>query len=195
MFDLKEKLKSYNIIKEGHFQLTSGYHSNYYINKDKIWHYPILYSNIIYEFYKDIYNYLISSIGAFEKNFVITGPAVSGSVWASLLAYKLSIPFAYCEKSESYMIYRRGFDHLLWNKKVIIIEDIITTGSSIQKTIDAIKRCNGNSILVFAIWNRDPNKKKIDDVPIKSLINEKVKSYSPEECPLCKKNIPLENPK
>jgi len=75
----------------------------------------------------------------------------------------------------------------------LLIEDIITTGNSVQKTIDSIEHNGGRLVGVIAIWNRsgwEPSNYRIE-----SLINDPVDSWESDECPLCKEGVLLTDPK
>ena len=95
------------------------------------------------------------------------------------------------------MKFRRGYDKILKGKKVWIVEDIITTGRSIKRTINAVEKCRGTVVGISAIWNRgiwQPN--NLAGCQFFSLINESVPSYWPDECPYCREGrILLTNPK
>jgi orotate phosphoribosyltransferase len=195
---VKTLLRKYNIIKEGHFILTSGKHSNFYINKDAIYCQPTLYRQIFTEIWLSIRHYK-------EYIEVVTGPAIAGAILAqpiaSLLGDKI---FVYPEKTNKneygetipgiQMKFRRGYDRVIKDKKVWITEDIITTGGNVEKTIKAIEKCKGEVLGISCIWNRNPNYAPSKGLFI-PLINEQVLSFFPEDCPYCLNNLPLQNPK
>ena len=194
---LVEDLEKANVIKRGHFLLTSGRHSDTYINKDSIFCNPVLFNDII--------NVMFLKAQKWDFD-VITGPAIAGAVLAAPLSYYLGKIFVYPEKvlTEPYyqdkknyeMKFRRGYDKVLKDKKVLIVEDIITTGGSVLKTIDSIYDCGGVPGMVLAIWNRSGWSNNHCEVD--SLINEKVESWDQDEhgnCPDCHNGIPLVDPK
>jgi orotate phosphoribosyltransferase len=190
--DFLEMLNKHNIIKSGHFILTSGRHSDAYINKDSIYCNPNLFELLILEMSLIVKNLFYCDI--------ITGPAIAGAVLAAPIANSLSKIFVYPEKTdEIIMDFRRGYDKILGNRigiarnQVVIVEDIITTGSSIEKTIEAIERYGARVSGIAAIWNRTGW--KTDKCSTISLIDEPVESWDPDSCPLCVEGIPLENPK
>lgn len=186
---LRELLKEEKVIKEGHFFLTSGRHSDLYINKDSIFCIPELFRIIVYETKKSIEEYL-------NKIDIITGPAIAGSILAGVLSlgiFGCNKIFVYPEKHEGTMIFRRGYDKIVKGKNVWITEDIITTGRSVENTIDAVTFNGGNVIGVSCIWNKG-NYLPSTGVLI-SLIYEEVKSYLPVDCPQCKERIKLQDPK
>ena len=200
-----ETLESINAIKFGHFKLTSGNHSDTYIQKDIIHHHPNAFLSICN---------IISGF-AFDFDYdVITGPAIAGAVIARVIAFQRHVPFVYPEKVidsdkinsfdndtllmtisnqdiPTKMIFRRGHDKLINGKKVLLIEDIISTGGSVEETIKAIESNNGTVAGVIVLWNRSDWCKR----SIKSVINKPVEFWTPEGCPLCKDGVPLMDPK
>jgi len=200
----KELLKSlYNcgIIEKKHCILRSGKHSDEYIKKTKITLYPSLFPYIIHYLHDEItFQYKR------EEYDIITGPAVAGICFAAPVAFLLRKPFIFPEKvskivsddinnlitveiKKSFMEFREEYQNSLKRSKVIIIEDIITTGGSVEKTAYSIFKYGGIPIAVFCLWNRDPNiqyivlKNRINyKIPIYSLINEPINSWNANEC-------------
>lgn len=176
-------LDMHKVVKFGHFKLTSGNHSSTYINKDDIWAHPSLSKQIISEFVDVLRGYDIE---------YLTGPAVAGAIMALPVSLILEVPFAYPEKNNDIMIFRRGFDEKIANKKVAIIEDIVTTGGSIVKTIEALEKLNCEITCITCLWNRGGWE---TDYNFKALISKSVSSFNPEACPSCQGNTPLTDPK
>jgi orotate phosphoribosyltransferase len=194
--NLKRLLDKKDVIKNGHFQLTSGRHSDTYINKDSIYCIPELFELIILEMSLIIRN-------SFHYD-IITGPAIAGAVLAAPIANSLSTIFIYPEKVQlcsldyevvdEEMQFRRGYDKVLENNiNVVIVEDIITTGKSVELTTEAIEKHGAQVSGIVSIWNRTGW--KTDKCSTVSLIDEPVESWDPESCPLCVEGIPLQNPK
>ena len=193
---LLKKLYENGIIEKKHSILRSGKHSDTYIRKTKITLYPDLYKEIIYK--------LACEIGCqFGNNDydIITGPAVAGLCFASPVSFLLDTPLIFPEKRECkdinsisktnyYNMEFRSEYRDLYNKRVIIIEDIVTTGESVVKTVNSITAYGGIPVAVFCVWKRNPNIvylrwKEGHDMPVYSLINEKVDDWEPENCPTC----------
>ena len=205
---MKDLLKSYGVVSEGHFKLTSGRHSALYIFKDRIYCIPNLFKVICVRMEIPIREHL------HEVN-VITGPAVAGAILAGAIADHYGKVFVYPEKTIEIddvpymchdelhhssklvvgrkMEFRRGYDEVIKGKRVWITGDVITTGGSIEKTIRAIYDCGGSVMGVSAIWNRGSYKPSRGG--FFPLITEAVTSYLEEDCPQCEKNIPLQDPK
>lgn len=184
--NLKKMLMAKNIVKEGHFRLTSGDHSDKYINKDEIHHYPNIYRAVIQEYVNYIRN-------VFKDVEVITGPAVAGAVIARSVADKMILPFAYPEKIDGEMVFRRGYENLIKDKRVVIVEDIVTTGGSVNKTIQAIRKNKGIIHGVAILWNR--TRWHTYECDVVSLIDEICYNYKQTNCPLCHRGLALFNPK
>jgi len=184
MLDLAKYFRKRGVILEGHFKLTSGRHSNKYVNKDAAFSDSLLFG--------EIYHQLINASFDFTCD-VMTGPAIAGAVLAAPIALFTRKTFVYPEKINGEMVFRRGYDKVIEGQKVLIIEDIITTGSSVIKTIKAIEECGGFPAGVVAIWNRSGWTSEV--CPTMSLIEESVESWTPEECPLCYHDVPLQDPK
>jgi len=180
-------------IQHGHFALTSGRHSDQYINKDALFRSP-LFNSIIFQLADVCHSFPINSTT------IITGPAVAGAILAAPVWFHLyrryhptELGFVYSEKINGRLVFHRGYDRHLQGKQVVIIEDIITTGGSVSSIATLITKYGGTVIGCACIWNRlgwNPF-----DFSTKALINEMVDSWTPEECPLCKNNIPLTSPK
>jgi orotate phosphoribosyltransferase len=194
MIDIKRLKHDYidaKVIMDGHFKLTSERHSNRYVNKD------IVYGSFAY--YDTVS--LIAEKCKSELFNVLTGPAVAGAVLAASVHTQLCSQaiigkrFIYPEKINNLMEFRRGYDKIITNQKVLIIEDIITTGSSIMKTAESIEKNGGIVTGAICIWNRsnwEPENKRFK---VQSLFNDSIESWEPKDCPLCKDKIPLIDPK
>jgi orotate phosphoribosyltransferase len=165
-----------SIIKEGHFKLRSGKHSNKYINKDELFfNLPAMYK-VMSEIRELVFSFP-------EKN-LITGPAMAGAILASNVAFHFRMPYVYPDKKGDDMVFRKCFHDVIKGKKVLIIEDIITTGSSVIKTANAIEELGGYVSGVLCICNRgnwNPNK-----LIVKSVLNIELETWDAECCPLCK---------
>lgn len=209
-----------SIVKEDHWKLASGKHSKLYVSKDMITTNPILYPLIISRL-----SMLIREKFPVNGFDIVTGPAVAGINFSAPVSLNLGKISVYPEKTwldlgadivEDYeMTFRSAFQKVLKGKKVVLIEDVITTAGSIIKTFHSIKKCGGEVVAIFCIWNRDPERNKFirslkkhsgmymttnerigeDLTPIYSLVEKEVESWYPEECPLCKEGIPLRDPK
>ena len=187
--------QQHGIIKDGHFKLTSGRHGGRYINKDRIWSNFEVYDTIIAEL-TEIVQRIQCKVGPVQ---FITGPAAAGAILASPVARETRRPFVYPEKKDGRMIFRRGFDGFICGKKGVIIEDIITTGSSTMDTVRAVEENGGQAAGVACIWNRigEDVMQQLgrSDISFQGVINQRLPNYDPGSCPMCDKGEPLIDPK
>jgi orotate phosphoribosyltransferase len=181
------------IVKHGHLKLTSGRHSDVYFNKDGLHQLPWLRKNLI-EQWKQI---LLDAFPVLKNSnsMYLTGPATAGSLWTTLLSHELEVPMVYCEKRSNSMVFGRGFVKMLTGNPVIIIEDVITTGASVLKTLRAVesKTIKGVVVGISCIWNR-PMFSNIAGRSIYPIFEGGAKSWG-ECCPLCAAGVPIQNPK
>ena len=179
------------IVTDSHFVGTSGRHMPAYINKDALLLHPKQTSEVGKLFAQKFKNKNIE---------VVVAPAVAGISLSQWTAHHLSkinkkeVLSVFTEKTpENDQIFKRGYDAVVRNKRVLVIEDITTTGSSVKKVINSVKKAGGKVIAVSVMINRDPklvNSKSIG-APFFSLGVFKIPSYDEKECILCKKNIPI----
>lgn len=177
------------IITNSHFVYTSDRHGDVYINKDAL--YPHVeeaskVAQLFAEKFKDL-----------DMDAVVA-PALGGILLSQWTAFHLSkikkkkILGIYTEKNlEKDQIFTRGYDKLVRGKKVVVVEDVATTGGSIKKVIVSVKEHGAKVLAVGVMVNRDPENvnEKTMGAPLFSLANLFVKSYDEKECPLCRANI------
>jgi orotate phosphoribosyltransferase len=185
--NLYEAFKQNNIIEKGHFVLRSGLHSDTYIRKTKIITNSYLYNEVTRLLADEV-----TRIFKLNEYDIITGPAVAGLCFAAPVAIELGKPLIFPEKKSkesNKMEFRPEFKKFLPNKKVIIIEDITTTGRSILETSEEIFKLGGIPIAAFCIINRNSKLKEIKGriysytFPVCSLITIDIKNYTYDKCP------------
>lgn len=171
---LKAFEKTGGILK-GHFLLTSGRHSDTYMQCAKLFVDPSESEKLC----KDLAGYLK------EYNAdCIVSPAVGGIIMGYEVARALKIKNFFAERVDGKMTLRRGFE-LKEGARVIVTEDVVTTGGSVLEVIELIKSLNCTVVAVASIVDRS-NGAVTFGVPFKALLSMEVKSYEPENCPLCK---------
>lgn len=168
----------------GHFLLTSGRHSNQYFQCAKVLQHPDLTSkvcSVIAEFFK-----------SYEIDTVIS-PAMGGIIVGYEVARQLGKKSIFTERENNIMTLRRGFS-LSKNEKVLVCEDVVTTGGSVFEVIEIVKSFGAEVVGVASIVDRSNG--KVDfGYPYKSSLKLDVVSYTAEECPICKENkLPLVKP-
>lgn len=174
-------LKETEALLEGHFLLSSGKHSGHYVQCAKLLQYP------------DKANEVLSITAKKIKDIdfdVIVGPAMGGIIVAYELGRQLNKKAIFTERVNGEMMLRRGFE-IKPGQKVIISEDVVTTGKSSKETIDVIKSFGGEVVGIACIADRSTG-----DIgyPIYSAIKLQIETYDSDECPLCKQGIPFVKP-
>ena len=179
------------IITDSHFVGTQGRHMPAYINKDAL----LLHTKYVSEVGK-----LFAEKFKNKNIEVVVAPAVAGIPFSQWTAHHLSkiyrreVLSAFTEKTpENDQIFKRDYDAVVKNKRVLIVEDTTTAGSSVKKIIKTVKNAGGKIVGVCVMVNRDPklvNTKSIG-VPFSSLGVLKIPSYEAKDCPLCKCGVPV----
>ena len=190
MLSLKDSLavlRKTNALLEGHFVLSSGLHSPKYVQCAKLLSYPHLSKNFCNSLSKKIKK-------NFKKFDLILAPAMGGIVIGFEIGRILKKETIFCERVEGKFKLRRGFD-IKKNSKVLIIEDVITTGKSSLECFKLIKKKQANVVGYACLINRS-NKKtlKIKKGKIISQIKLDVPTYSKKNLPNFLKKIPITKP-
>ena len=179
--EVRDLLTKTNAIMHGHFLLTSGLHSPHYVEKFNVLQHPE-YTEILCkamaEKFKD------------ENIDTVVGPVTGGILLAHETGKALGPRAIFTERENGKMTFRRGFS-LEKGERVLIVEDIVTTGGSIKEVIDVVREFGGIPVAVAMLVDRSNGKVSFDEVPCSALLHMDVETYAPEECPLCKKGMPL----
>lgn len=175
------------VIQEGHFELKSLKHSGTYCNLKKL----SLFPKSMVEVCKILSDKITSEINS-DNIDVVVGPAVGAIIPAFLVASNISKSFNFTEKSDGGMRFRDKEN--IFGKNILVIEDVVTTGGTIQQTIDAIKLCGGNVVCVAVIVDRSAGEADFGVTLISGLeLNFPV--HLLEDCPICQEGIiPLYKP-
>ena len=179
------------VITNSHVVYTSGLHGPAYVNKDAIYPHTAAISRL-------------AGLIAFKfvdyNPEVVIAPAVGGCILSNRVAEHLSMMLGYevlgvyvDKLDDGNFVIKRGYDKMVRGKKVLVVEDVLTTGSSVKKVITAARIAGGHVIGVGAICNRgNVEEKDVGGVPIlEALLNVKLDAYEEANCPLCKKGVPI----
>jgi orotate phosphoribosyltransferase len=178
-------------ISESHIISTSGKHLDAYLNKDAIYPHTCAVSMVCKA---------MAELFAGENVEAVVGPSLGGIILSQWTAYHLSeltgrdVLGIYTEKNQSKnQILTRGYDALVKGKRVLVVEDILTTGESLAKVVRTVKAAGGTVVATCAMVNRDPD--KIDEhvigAPLKTLAAFCLPAWDEADCPMCKNNVPI----
>ncbi len=168
---------------DGHFLLTSGLHSPQYFQCALVLQDPKLAQTLCWE---------IACQFMSEKVGVVIAPAIGGIVVAQEVARLIGAHAMFAERESGEMTLRRGFQ-LKPNQRVLVVEDVVTTGGSVKEVIELVKKCGAELVGVGILVDRSQKKANFA-VPFHAVMEMDVVTYQPEGCPMCKKNIPLVKP-
>jgi len=168
---------------KGHFKLSSGLHSEYYLQCALVLADPKVAAKLC----KGLANKFKG-----KKIDIVIGPAIGGITAAYEVARSLGARGIFSEREEGKMALRRGF-RLNRGERVLVVEDVTTTGGSAKEVVEMAKSLGAKVIGVGAIVDRSSGKARFG-VPFKSLAKLNIKAYRAEKCPLCKNGIPIIKP-
>lgn len=163
---------------EGHFLLSSGRHSKVYIEKFRLLEQP----ELTEQFARAIANHFRIS-----NPDLVVGPLTGGVLVAHEVGKDLGVPIAFPERVDGKMEWRRGFK-IIGGQRVLICEDVITTGLSVAEVKEAVEREGGTVVGIGALIQRGETHLTPSPFAVAKLSLE---SFTPEECPLCRNGHPL----
>ena len=170
----------------GHFLLSSGLHSDTYFQSALVLQYPLMAEKLGQELKTKILSVVK------EKIETVISPAIGGLIIGHETSRALGVRAIFSEKVDGKPVLKRGFS-VSKGEKCIIVEDVITTGLSTSEVIKVVKSLGADVVAVASLVDRSAGKAKFD-VPKASLLEIDVKTYKPEECPLCKEGKPFVKP-
>jgi orotate phosphoribosyltransferase len=164
---------------DGHFQLTSGLHSPNYFQCALVLQHPA--------FAAELCGHLAESFRAHAVESVIA-PAVGGIVVSVEVGRQLGRPARFAERKDGVMQLRRGFE-LKPGERVLVVEDVVTTGGSVQEVIDLVAAAGAIPVGVGVIVDRSSGRARFihdgQDLPFAACHTQDVVTHQPEACPLC----------
>ncbi len=167
----------------GHFRLSSGLHSDHYLQCARLLMWPARAEQAGRE------------LGEHLREFapeVVVSPALGGVVIGHETARALGLPGMFVERRDGAFALRRGFA-LAPGQTVVVIEDVFTTGKSTREAATAVETAGGRVVAVGSIVNRGLPPGAFS-VPCRSLLSLSVPSWPETECPLCRQGIPIDAP-
>lgn len=168
---------------EGHFRLTSGLHSDRYLQSALVLQYP--------EHAEALGGALAARVAHLQPTAVLS-PALGGIVIGHEVARALGIKALFAERVDGRLTLRRGFA-VSAGDRVLVVEDVITTGGSTRETSQVASAAGAAVVGAASIIDRGSAPQRLD-LPLYSLVNLQVPAYDPESCPLCARDIPVVKP-
>lgn len=168
---------------KGHFLLTSGLHSPAYWEKFRILQFPG---------YTEQLCRMIADHFRSENVQVVAGPTTGGIILAFEVARQLGVRSIFAEKDDKERSFRRGFS-IDPGERVLIVDDILTTGSSVHEVIAAVNKLDGSIVGIGVLVDRSGQAPDFG-FPLFSCHRAATVTYRPEECPLCAAGVPLVKP-
>lgn len=178
--------KDCDALLQGHFKLTSGKHSEWYFEKIRLIEKPAALERIV--------DLLAERIRREVLDFdYVVSPAYGAIAIGFLAALKLGKKFAFTQRTDEKMTVRSGFSGLD-GSRAVIVEDILTTGGSIQEVIACLREHQVEVAATYVLVDRTGGAVPIEGKPVGSLLALKVEAFEPEVCPFCAKGQPLTKP-
>jgi orotate phosphoribosyltransferase len=192
--DVLETLARVGALVTGdHIVYTSGRHGSSYVNKDALYPHTAATSEVCAQIARHFAGAGID---------VVAGPTVGGVIIAQWAAYHLGLAHGrevlavYAEEEQTetgkMRTFRRGYDALVAGRRILVVEDILTTGGSARTVVQAVERFGGTVVGVGALCNRGGITADLLGAPeLYSLASVPLESWAAEECPLCKAGVPV----
>jgi orotate phosphoribosyltransferase len=181
-----EELTACGAHQRGHFLLSSGLHSGDYLQcalylaqPQRASHAGTLLGEAIGE-------------GGLDPEIVVA-PAMGGLIIGHETARALDLPFIFTERAEGEMVLRRGFG-LEPSQRVVVVEDVVTTGRSTREVIAILEGLGANVIGVASMVNRSGRAQPFSPLPSRALLEVDFPTWPAEECPLCQEGAPIAKP-
>ncbi len=180
--EIIEIFKKTGVMNKGHFLLTSGKHSDTYMQVSRIFEHPE-YAEMLCKELK----------GKFDVTpDIVIGPAIGAIQMSYETARQLGALCYFAEREDGKMTLRRGF-HIEKGQKVLVVEDVITTGGTVKEVIELVNALGGEVVGVASIVDRSKGQVSFG-VPFRAVYSAVIKSWEADECELCKQGLPITKP-
>ncbi len=168
---------------EGHFRLTSGLHSAGYLQCALVLQHPQ---------HAEMFGRALADLTRDLRPTVVLSPALGGVVIGHEVARALGVRALFAERQDGRLTLRRGFT-LDASDRVLLVEDVVTTGGSTRETIEVATAAGATVVGAAAIVDR--NAARVDlGVPFHALLHISLPTYDPSTCPLCAQGVPVVKP-
>ncbi|MFA0757661.1 MAG: hypothetical protein PVTTEEND_000948 [Candidatus Fervidibacter sp.] len=174
-------LQECGALLQGHFLLTSGLHSDRYVEKFRLLERPQLVGEVCAEIVRRF---------AGERIDAVLGPAVGGIVLAFETARQLGCRYLFAETEDGRRVLRRGFT-LAPDEHVLLVEDVVTTGGSLKETLALAQQRGAHIVGVAVLIDRGETPLQLP-VRTEVLARLPLRTFPPDDCPLCRQGVPLQ---
>jgi orotate phosphoribosyltransferase len=181
--EVMEALADAGAVLNGHFQLTSGRHSDTYVQCARVLEDPGLTTRLA--------GAMVASLPSDIDVDLVAAPAVGGILIGFAAAQALDVHFIFSERENGAMRFRRGFE-VGRGARVLIVEDVVTTGGSVAEVAGLVRAAGGVPVAVASLIDRGGPKSF--DVPLHPLLRLEVESWEPAQCHLCASGVALYSP-
>lgn len=178
-------LRETGALLEGHFRLTSGRHSSRYIEKFRLLERPAVTERLGRE---------LAARFRDERVELVAGPAVGGILLAHETAKALGTRFVFAEREAERLTFRRGFVIEL-GQRVLVVEDVSTTGGSAQEVVKCVRAAGGEVVGVGLLVDRSGGQaRRLFDTRFEALLTLEIQTFEPSDCPLCAQGLEIVKP-
>lgn len=177
--DVEEIFARYSVLQRGHFALSSGMHSDVYLQCARVLEYPriaLLLGEALAQRFRGVD--------------VVTAPAVGAILIGSAVAQALDVRFLFAERVDGRMMLRRG-QRIAPNERVLVVEDVVTTGGSAGEVVALCNAAGGAVVGVGALVDRTPAPPSFR---MEALLRVAALSWPADDCPMCEAGTPIESP-
>ena len=182
--ELLDLFRRSGALLDGHFRLTSGLHSPGYLQCALVLQHPPQ---------AEALGRAIAGRVQDLRPTVVLSPALGGVVIGHEVGRALGVRAIFCERQEGRLALRRGFA-LGAGDRVLVVEDVMTTGGSTRETIEVAREAGGQVVGTASIVDRSPSGSLQFDVPFVSLLRIDLPTYEQDQCPLCAQGLPVVKP-
>jgi orotate phosphoribosyltransferase len=181
--DVLNLFRQSGALLDGHFKLSSGLHSPAYLQCALVLQHPDAAEQLGRALADELRDAGVT---------VVLSPALGGLIIGHEVARALGVRAIFAERQEGALVLRRGFS-LAPDDRVVVIEDVVTTGGSTRETMDVATAAGATVAAAGAIIDRSGGNATLG-VPFKSLVTLTVPTYQPDACPLCASGVPVSKP-
>jgi len=182
-----EAFRRSGALRHGHFELRSGLHSDWYFQCALLMQYP--------DRLEELCRKLAAKLGRVARDTggpdVVVSPAIGGIILGYEMARALGCRAVFLEKEDGRLVLRRNFE-ICRGERALIAEDVVTRGGRVQQTIHEVK-ARGAEVTAIAVL---VDRREGVELPyeVVSLLRARPRVWTPQECPLCRRGVPLEHP-